>query len=295
MALAYHMFKLGEYYEDDARDIADYLRDAGMKVDIRTFTAGQLELSHYLEGRMSELKGEIDEEEYKRYVRYLDALRKVLAEGATPENFRERFQLEIDPEVDEKRKQFCEIIGGSLSEEEREAIKQNSPELMSDLLRVSNAESFIDTVLERNKIQIGEIIGDRLDDPILRILADSEEDEEENKLVRTTTVFTVEPIAEVYVDEFSTILSEEVDEDFGEEYQDEYAQLVFLGKLITDLTESSPGKMDMEAFSKRCEFHMENDGNLLEIDGGRAAEELARSLEKNGIIKMKGDSIKWKR
>ena len=32
------MFKLGEYYEDVARDVAKYLRDAGMKVDIRTFT-----------------------------------------------------------------------------------------------------------------------------------------------------------------------------------------------------------------------------------------------------------------
>lgn len=289
------MFKLGEYCEDDARDIAEYLRDAGMKVDIRTFTGGQLELFHYLEGRMSELKGEIDEEEYERYAQNLNALRKVLAEGATPENFRERFQLEIDPKVDEKRKQFCDILDGSLSVEEREAIRQSSPELMSDLIRVSNAESFIETVLERNKIQIGEIVGSGLDDPILRIFANEEEDEEENKLAKTTTVFTVEPIAEVYVDEFSTILSEEIDEDFEEEYRDEYAQLVLLGKLISDLTEPLPGKVDMEAFSKRCELHMENNGDLLEIDGISAAEELAKSLEKNGIIKMKGDTIKWKR
>ena len=36
--IADSMFKLGEYYEDEARDIADHLKDAGMKVDIRTFT-----------------------------------------------------------------------------------------------------------------------------------------------------------------------------------------------------------------------------------------------------------------
>lgn len=289
------MFKLGEYCEDDARDIAEYLRDAGMKVDIRTFTEGQLEVVDYLEGRMSEIKGEIDEEEYERYARYLDTLRKVLAEGAIPENLRERFQLEIDPKVNEKRKQFCEALDGSLSEEERAAIVQSPPNLMLDLLRVANAESFIDTVLERNKIQIGEIIGDRFDDPILRISADGEEDEEENKLTRTTTVFSVEPVAEVYIDEFSAILSEEIDEDFREEYQDEYAQRALLGKLISDMTEPSSGKMDMESFSKRCELYFESDGDLLEIDCISAAEELARSLEKNGIIKMKGDSIKWKR
>ena len=49
-----------------------------------------------------------------------------------------------------------------------------------------------------------------------------------------------------------------------------------------------------EDFRERCEFEMENNGDLLEIDGSRAAEELARSLEKNGIIKVKGDSVKWK-
>ena len=56
-----------------------------------------------------------------RYARYLDALRKVLAEGATAEDFRERLQLELDPQVNEKRKLFCEIMEGSLSQEEREA------------------------------------------------------------------------------------------------------------------------------------------------------------------------------
>jgi len=288
------MFKLGEYYEDVARDIADYLKDAGMKVDIRTFTASRLELFDYLEGRMSEIKGEIEEKQYERYARYLDALRKILAEGATAEDFRERLQLELDPQVNEKRKQFCEILEGSLSQEEREAKMQNSSEIMADLMDVSNAESFINAVLERNEIQIGEAVGNRLDDPILRIFADPEEDEE-NRLARTTTVFTVEPRAEVYVDEFSAILSEEMGEEFEDEYHDEYMLLVFLGKLISDLTEPSPGKMDMKAFSERCEFQMENNGDLLEIDGSRAAEELARSLEKNGIVKVKGDSIKWKR
>ncbi len=288
------MFKLGEYDEDVARDIAGYLKDAGMKVDIRSFTASRLELIDYLEGRMSEIKGEIEEKQYERYARYLNALRKILAEGATAEDFRERLQLELDPQVNEKRKLFSEIFDGNLSQEEREAKIPNSSRIFSDLLDVSNAESFIDTVLERNEIQIGEAVGERLDDPILRIFADPEEDEE-NRLARTTTIFTVEPRAEVYIDEFSALLLDEMDEEFEDDYHDEYMRLIFLGKLISDLTEPSPGKIDMKAFSERCEFQMENNGDLLEIYGSRAAEELARSLEKNGIIKVKGDSIKWKR
>jgi hypothetical protein len=41
----------------------------------------------------------------------------------------------------------------------------------------------------------------------------------------------------------------------------------------------------------RCVFL----SHVLEINGRRAAEELAMSLEKNVIIKLKDDSIKWKR
>ena len=52
------MFMLGEFDVYEAKDIADCLKDAGMKVDIRTFTSSNLEVFHYLEGRMSELKTE---------------------------------------------------------------------------------------------------------------------------------------------------------------------------------------------------------------------------------------------
>jgi hypothetical protein len=288
------MFKLGEYYEDVARDIADYLKDAGMKVDIKTFTICHLEVFHFLEGRMSEIKGELDEERFDRNTRSLNALRNVLAQGATFENFRERLQLELDPQINEKRRLFCNIMEGSLSQEEREAKRQDSAGLMSDLLDASNAESFAEMILERNKIKIGEEVGGQLDDPILRIFANEEKDDE-SKLARTTTVFTVEPRAAVYIDEFSALFSEELNEEFKDEYPKEHTRLILLGKIISNLTEPFSGKIDMEAFSERCEFQMEHNGDLLEINGRRAAEDLARSLEKNDIIKVKGNSIKWKR
>ena len=290
------MFLLGEYYEDEARDIADRLKGVGMKVDIRTFTTSSLELFHYLEGRMSVMKGILEEKDYARYERYIIALRKVLAAGASPEDFIERYQLELDPQLIQKRNQFCEIFEGDLSEEELEVRRKDSAGIKADLLDVYNSEPFIELVLERNGIEIGEYIGDKLDDPVLRVIDDGVDLEEESELAKTTTVFTLEPRAQVFVDEFYAVLAEELDDEFRDEYEREYARLVFLGKLITELKEPSSGKMNMEAFRERCEFKMENNkGDLLEIDGSGAAEEMARSLEKNGIIKVKGDSIKWKR
>jgi hypothetical protein len=47
------------------------------------------------------------------------------------------------------------------------------------------------------------------------------------------------------------------------------------------------GKIDMKAFSERCDFERENSGDLLELKGRRAAWELARSLEKNDIIRSR--------
>jgi len=138
-------------------------------------------------------------------------------------------------------------------------------------------------------------VGSKLDDPILRVFDEREDLEEDSELARMTTVFTVEPRAQVFVDEYYAVLAEQLDDVLEEEYEREYMRLVFLGMLISDLKEPSPGKVDLEAFRERCEFEMENNGDLLEINGSRAAEELARSLEKNGIIKVKGDSVKWKR
>jgi hypothetical protein len=289
------MFLLGEYYEDEARDIADRLKEVGMKVDLRTFTAGEMEIYHHLEGRMSVLKDKLTEADYERYERYLNALRKVLAAGAGPEDFGEKFTLELDPQINEKRLQFAEILKADLPLEEREVKMKAFAELKADLLDVYDAENFIDTILNRNDIGIGEYVGSKLDDPILRVFDEREDLEEESDLTRTTTVFTVEPRAQVFIDEFYAVLAEELDDEFEDEYEREYMSLVFLGKLISDLKESSPGKVDLEAFRERCQFDMEKKGDLLEIDGSSAALELARSLEKNGVLKVKGDSIKWKK
>jgi hypothetical protein len=236
------MLKLGEYYEEKAKRIANYLKDAGMKVDIRAISVTQMDVIDYLEGRMSEIKEVTDEKRFERYSRYMSALRKVLSQGATPENYMEMVWLELDPQVKEKRTLANEFFEGNLTKEEREEKIPNFVELMTDLTDLSNAESFINTILERNAIQIGEEIGSRLDDPIWRIFAniDEDEDEEENKFARTTTVFNIVPQMEVLIDEYSALLIEEVDEEFEEEYSEEYDRLLLLGKLISELTQPSP-------------------------------------------------------
>lgn len=289
------MFLLGEYYEDEAREIADRLKDVGMKVDIRMVTTSYLDVEHFLEGRMSQLKGKLEEEDYARYERYLAVLRKVLSEGAGPDDLPERIEMEMDPQIDEKKKQLAEelLFNIDLTEEELQAKNESLSGIKKDVLDVYNAESFIDLLVDRNDIQVGDDMASKLEDPIIRVIARNEE--EETDLSCMTISFSLEPKALVFVDEFSSLLAEELGEDFEEEYENEFQQLFFLEKLISDLKEPSSEKMDMKSFRNKCQFAMERKKDILEIDGSEAAEELARSLEKSGIIKVKGDSIKWKR
>ena len=290
------MFLLGEYYEDEAREIADRLKDVGMKVDIRMVTTSYLDVEHFLEGRMSELKGILDEEDYARYKRYLAVLRKVISEGAGPEDLLGRIEMEMDPQIDDKRNQLAEAFFSDedLTEEERQAKGESLSCIKEDVLDVYKAISFIDLLIDRNDIKVEDDIASKLDDPIIRVIDDNY-DEEESDLARMTISFSLEPKALVFVDELSSLLAEKLDEDFEQEYENEFQRLFFLGKLFSELEEPSPEKMDMESFRNKCQFAMEKKGDIIEIDGSEAAEELARSLEKSGIIKVKGDSIKWKR
>ena len=291
------MFLLGEYYEDEAREIADRLKDVGMKVDIRMVTTSYLDVEHFLEGRMSELKGILEEEDYARYERYLAVLRKVIAEGAGPEDLLGRIEMEMDPQIDEKRNQLAEAFFSDedLTEEERQAKEEFLSGIKDDVLDVYKAISFIDLLIDRNDIKVEDDIASKLDDPIIRVIDDNYDDEEESDLARMTISFSLEPKALVFVDELSSLLAEKLEEEFEEEYENEFQRLFFLGKLFSELEEPSPEKMDMESFRNKCQFAMERKGDIIEIDGSEAAEELARSLEKSGIIKVKGDSIKWKR
>jgi hypothetical protein len=167
---------------------------------------------------------------------------------------------------------------------------------MRDISEGILAAGFIDVVLRRNNIQIGEEIGDKLDDPVVRIPVDLEDCEVGHRLARSTAFLTFAPVTQINIDEFSVALAEELDEDFHEDYPEESIQIAGLGTLLADLAENpAQGKMDMKDFMDNCDMEVEENGNILRNVGVEAARELARVLEKNNIIKMKGDMIKWRR
>lgn len=83
------MFKVGEYYEDEARSVASYLRDAGFKVDIKGLVVARTDFTASLQGRISEMKerGKL----IVKHENFLSVIKASAEKATTEEGFRDHF------------------------------------------------------------------------------------------------------------------------------------------------------------------------------------------------------------
>ena len=290
------MFNLGEYDEEEAKEIRTFLIDAGIRVELKPSIVVMEEQTCSLHGRQSLLKDVA--KDMSEYEGYLSVLKSVLPRSTTEEEFDELFMVELDPTMTEKRAKIMALSedSDSLSEAEKESLELNSTEWMSFLLRSGTARIFADSVLSLNDIKIGEPVGDKLDDPLLDVPVNSRDYDPKPEQLKTTIEFHLEKAVEVYADEFTTPLSSELDEEFSDLYPEEYQNLRVLGLLIEKLaTSPTSRKMDFGEFIENCSMRLKDeDGDDILIDGEEVAEELAKVLEKSDVVKVKGDKVKWK-
>ena len=156
------------------------------------------------------------------------------------------------------------------------------------------------SILHRNKIEIGEEIAGRLEDPIVRTTRDLKElgIARDHPLAKQTVIISAQKRMDVFIDEFSTILALQgnFDHDFFNKFPAECSKISVLGSLLSDLSaRPSSGKLSMNEFADRCAKEFDTNGNIMIADFQEYAADLVRIIEKNGLVKVKGDSIKWKR
>ncbi len=329
------MFRLGAYGEHDAKSIADHLRDAGIRVELRPCIDAIMETSDFLQGRFSELKVAIkDETLIKNHERYLDALKRMQPEKLSPEIFDESYLKELFPSLEEKRKLIQELLGNTPGESKEEnvppgrsgadTLEQTTDEIAHspapeksaaspvdsgpDTLRQvlyefyelmaegSKAETFARSVLSLNDIEPGEEVGKRLDDPVVMIPVDSDAYGSDHPNAKRVITVYLRRCFDLFVDEFSVVCSDMPDEEFVRHYTDENIKLGSLRLLFNDLMDNhSSDKMDMGAFEEECFYETESGKRALKVFGYSAASEIAKVLEKNGLIKIKGDMIRWRK
>ncbi|HUS75403.1 MAG TPA: hypothetical protein VMY43_05275 [Methanothrix sp.] len=289
------MFYLGEYEEETAKEIKSYLDKAGLKVESKPCLVMEEDATYTLKDRLSGIKELI--KDTSQIERYLSALRSVLPQ-ATPENFEDLFLKELDPLMMEKRDRILALSENpeSLSPEEMESLKFGSEEWKDNALSTSRARIFANMVLFANDVKIGEPFENKLDDPVLEIMVEPEDYDPRPKQLKCDIDFYLEKAITIFVDEFTTPLASEIDDEFWDAYPSEAQRLKAMGLLIEKLaTSPSSRKMDFAQFTEECTLHLEDEERTLNVYGDDAAEELARVLEKSGVLKRKGEKIKWRK
>ncbi|MCW7077187.1 MAG: hypothetical protein OCU18_07915 [Candidatus Syntrophoarchaeum sp.] len=297
------MFKLGEYDEDVAREIAGYLKGAGMKVELKPSIRASVDELLHMEGKLSDLKLE-DIEDLERYERYLDALRKVTSEKISDEEaFRERFSSEVSPSLGDKKDELIKLgrDWAAIPDDEKERLGEIVEDEWEAFSELMNASSFAVLTLILNGLEDykpGQEIGDRLDDPVLRIPIRPELYDPDNEHCWVVTSVEVERCFDLYVDEFTAPLVADVDDEFMDEYYDEYEKLSSFAMLIDHLLDppSSSNKLSLDEFKRECIFEVEiGKRHLLDLNASLVAEDIAKVLKKNNVVKLKGDLITWRK
>jgi 6-pyruvoyl-tetrahydropterin synthase len=289
------MFYLGVYDEETAKEIKEYLDKAGLKVETRSCLVMEDETTYTIKEKLSALK-ELIKVDCEQFERYLSVLRNVLPQ-ATAENFEDLFLKGLDPLMMEKRDKILALSEDpeSLSPQEQETLKFGSDEWMNNAISIAKARTFSDMVLDLNDIKIGEDVGSKLDDPIIEITIDPDDYETMPKKVKCDIDFYLEKSVNIFVDEFTTPLASDLTDEFWDEYPSEAQRLKVFGLLIEKLAASpSSRKMDFAEFAKECNMTLEDEGSVLNVYGDDVAGDLARVLEKGGVVKWKGDKLKWK-
>jgi hypothetical protein len=288
------MFKVGEYSEQEAKSIADYLKGAGFKVDVKGLVLPRIDFSASLQGRLSELSEKLSVLEKKSKLvqereRYLAALKAALEKGATSESFEDLFLEEVIPGWKEMLARFRALKDASaeLDEETEDTFTRSMAECIVSV-------DFAEKVIDLNEIEFGSPVGSLLDDPIVSIPVRPDDFDDDDPLLYQRMDVDLEKVYEITIDEFSASLFDEIDEEFTHEFIDEFLKIRALGLIINHLMDvAEKGKMDIEEFADLCSIEF-GDNWHMSIDGSLVAEEIARSLEKSGMLKMKGNTIKWK-
>jgi hypothetical protein len=281
------MFKVGEYSEDEAKIIAGYLKDAGFKVDFKGLVVARTDFTASLQGKLSEMK---EHQEFSmKYERFLAAAEAAVEKASTQDDFRDFFLSELDPNWREIRNRF--ILQADPTEDMDEMTPEEVGKSMAEYIL---ALSFADDTLNLNNITLGLPIGNSFDDPIISIPVKRDDFDPDDPLHRERMDIDIEKVYEISIDESSAPFYSDIDDEFRLEYQQEFLKIMGLAKVIQHLIEQpEKGKMDIEEFADRCIVDV-GDRSVLSIDASLVAEEIARSLEKKGILKMKGNTIKWK-
>jgi hypothetical protein len=157
------------------------------------------------------------------------------------------------------------------------------------------ASIFAGEIIKDNNMEFGKDLTEEQLDPLISVVVSDPEKWANNKLAVTEISISFEKMYEVFVDLYSTILVEELGDYPRMEYGKEMLVLNLIGMLVNDILEcSEEKKMSIDEFEDACQTSFDWKGISFNINAVNIADDIRRSFEKGGVIKVKGNVIKWK-
>jgi hypothetical protein len=157
------------------------------------------------------------------------------------------------------------------------------------------AAIFAGEIIKDNNMEFGKDLTEEQLDPLISVVVSDPEKWANNKLAVTEISISFEKMYEVFVDLYSTILVEELGDYPRMEYGKEMLVLNLIGMLVNDILEcSEEKKMSIDEFEDACQTSFDWKGISFNINAVNIADDIRRSFEKGGAIKVKGNIIKWK-
>jgi len=153
--------------------------------------------------------------------------------------------------------------------------------------------AFINNVLKINGVfPRGDKIG-LPDDPIISIPIKIEKYGPDHELVRYFSDVYFQKKRDISIDELSVISMDDLDPIFEEDYPSQLFAIRALQILMKGLLDKlSEGKLNMEEFLATCQVEKEVDKGTLSISARAIADDLVKSMEKKGMIKVKKGEIR---
>ncbi|HHF56240.1 MAG TPA: hypothetical protein ENL42_04925 [Thermoplasmatales archaeon] len=295
---------VGTFDEEEAEEVADDLRKAGIKVELRHAIDLDVEGSYYVEGKLSELKKKFGDKfkEIEEVEEHFAKAREFFHEGIKTREFEEKFLDAVMPErkkFEEIRKFLREKTKGLKSVRDAAKVfdeaaekfgRENTEEYMLQFIDEIHYMNFIHSLLERNGIEYkGDVMkGQIADDPLVKVYVEAKGEEADEEGVRYEYVVFVRKTVDVYASMIDLLFEVKRLEEIVNK-KGRYAHLLFAADLMARFLDGIEGKKDLEAFMDEMGEIKDEDGTI--FVSRAAMNEIFEALEKADLIKIKKGKI----
>lgn len=287
---------MGTFNENGAERVAEDLKKAGVRTELRRALEIDVEGAYYIEGTLSTLKKHYADTELHDVVleweTNLQHARSVMRDGITEQEFEEKVLDLVMPEREatkEIRERFAEgFMKGDVQifEEDKEKWEECSMQMMKEMQFIWA----LSHILERNGIRYehGAMFGKLPEDPHVKIKMDVPAERAEELGLKFLFDIALDVQVAVYAHALDIFYERGGLEKLCKE-KPRYVELMMFADIANMMLDRIEGKMEISTFVEHAAA-WEEEGNEITVQEN-AVHEILRMFEKAELVKIKKGKI----